>query len=145
MISDLITYSNINLIVENSLDRPIGWHEQDVKMLATAVAYTAGIGRDYISLVDFILYFFMSNGVHTLLLTEDYMMHSPMKENLMTLLFFKDIFIIILSITAGDYSAMPGWSGVGFFWLRTIGKLSIILSLQKIFLVRLYYFYRFSV
>lgn len=62
----------------------------------------------------------------------------------MVFLFLKDIIIIILSLTSGNYSSFSGWGGFGYFWLRTIGKMSIVLSLTKIFFFRFKYFRMFT-
>lgn len=109
-------------------------------MQISAATYSTGLGRNYISLLDFILFFFVTKCVYNFWLSEEYYLRGPFKHNLAVLLFLKDLVILVLSLVAGNYDSLGGWSGFGFFWLSTIGKLSIILTLQKIFFFRLNYF-----
>jgi len=83
--------------------------------------------------------------VYAIWLSEDYLGSGVCKDFLVMLFLLKDIAVIVLSLTAGSYDdSASGWSNFGFYWLSSIGKLSIIISIQKILFFRLNYFRLFS-
>ncbi|KAL4466858.1 hypothetical protein ABPG74_010455 [Tetrahymena malaccensis] len=144
MISDIIDYSNWKFIQENSLQNVASWYSSDSKMQQAALGYNGGIGRNYISLIDFIAFYYITKIFYYLWLTNDYIAQSTGKNIINVILFLKDLTVIILALTAGNYSSASGWSGFGFFWLSTFGKISIVLSFSKILFFRLNYFRQFS-
>ncbi|EAR96868.1 transmembrane protein, putative (macronuclear) [Tetrahymena thermophila SB210] len=144
MISDIIDYSNWKFVQENSLTNVASWYSSDLKMQQAALGYNGGLGRNYISLIDFILFYYITKIFYNLWLTNEYFAASTIKNLVTVVLFLKDITVIILALTAGNYSSFSGWSGFGFFWLSTFAKISIILSFSKIFFFRLNYFRQFS-
>lgn len=107
------------------------------------MGFSGGIGRNYISLIDFLFFFFATKVFYNLELTNDYIKACTVKSYLMALLFVKDVVIIVLSLTSGNYNARSGWGEFGYFWLRTLGKMSIVLSLSKILFFRLNYFSKY--
>ncbi|KAL4510041.1 hypothetical protein ABPG72_010234 [Tetrahymena utriculariae] len=144
MISDIVDYSNWKFIQQNSLTNVASWYSSDVKMQQAALAFSGGLGRNYISLIDFILFYYVTKLFFNLWLTNEYFSYSPIKNLVTALLFLKDLTVIVLALTAGNYSSFSGWSGFGFFWLSTFGKISIVLSISKLFFFRLNYFRKFS-